>query len=107
ASTHRPKETLVRAPTLLAATVLAGTVLLGGAGQALAYDSDDMSNAGAGFGNSSPATPGLDQDDSGFGQGASGAGEGASGSDQDASGFDQDATGFDLDESGFDRTIGH
>ncbi len=112
ASTHLPKETLVRAPTLLAATVLAGTILLGGAGQALAYDSDDMSNAGVG--SNSPATSdfgqgasGSDQGPSDFGQDASGLGQGASGLGQGASGMDQDASGFDQDASGFDRAIGH
>ena len=58
----------MRVPAVLATVALAGTVLLGGAAQALADDSDDMSNAGADFGNSSQAKPELGQDMSGFGQ---------------------------------------
>jgi len=41
ASTHLPKETLMRASAVLAAIALAGAVLLGGAAQALADGPDD------------------------------------------------------------------
>lgn len=105
ASTHQPKETLMRAPTVLAAIALAGTVLFGGAGQALA-DEDDMSSAGADFGNSSPAMPDFGQGTSGAEPGGSGFGQSAPGSDQGASGSDQDESGFGQDESGFDEALG-
>ncbi|MBT2416743.1 hypothetical protein J7F01_09485 [Streptomyces sp. ISL-22] len=71
----------MRAPTVLAAIALAGTVLLGGAGQALAYDNDDMSSAGVDFGSNS--------------QGGSDAEESKSEFDQDASGFGQAGSVFD------------
>lgn len=66
----------MRAPNMLAAIALAGTVLLGGAGQALADDTDDnaaISGVGTNFEVAAPATPGqntsgVDQDESNFGQ---------------------------------------
>lgn len=52
----------MRAPAALAAIALAGTVLLGGAGQALADDKDEMSKAGTHFGTTTaPALPAINQ----------------------------------------------
>ncbi|GHG90375.1 hypothetical protein [Streptomyces lanatus] len=87
----------MRAPTVLAAVALTGAVLFGGAGQALADDTDNTSSAGFDFGTSAPATPGSGQDEPSFGQDASGFG-------QDASGFGDDASGFGQDESGFGQS---
>jgi hypothetical protein len=58
----------MRAPAALAAIALAGTVLLGGAGQALADDKDEMSNAGTHFGATAPALPDINQNASEYDQ---------------------------------------
>ncbi|MEU5532668.1 hypothetical protein [Streptomyces sp. NPDC020362] len=80
----------MRARTVLAAVAFAGTVLLGGAGQVLADDNDDMGSAGADFGSVSQPTSDFGQPASGVvGQGGSEFGPGASGLGQGGSVFDR------------------
>jgi hypothetical protein len=84
ASTHLPKETLMRAPAVLAAIALAGTVLLGGAAQALADDHDDVPTNDVGnvnggqFGPASHSKSDFDSGATGFGE-VGGTFDGASG----------------------------
>ncbi|MFF7748441.1 hypothetical protein ACFZCP_04130 [Streptomyces sp. NPDC007971] len=94
----------MRARTVLAAVAFAGTLMLGGAGQALADDNDDMGSA-SDFGTISQPAADFGQPASGFEQGASGAEKGASGIGQGGPEFAQPGSGLGQSGSVFDRAF--